>query len=267
MQKRESIPQRVQSWLGPEPLAARMGDLLFSSDIYGWDVKMNQIPPDPILQAEALFANIERLMRDAGGSLENITYLMVATRKDRHRDALSAFNRPWLAAFPDENQRPARHAYQEEDLPLRDSLLRVNLIAVLGNGKRETIQFDDLSHTNPIPMGARRGNFVFSSTIFGAPSGTTSESKIYPADPDEQAEIMFQNIKRFMEQIGGTPGDIARVRLFVRKGQQEEQLLRAIDRQWLKMFPDEKDRPARPSTQEDFVPGGMLFRAEIIAIL
>jgi 2-iminobutanoate/2-iminopropanoate deaminase len=267
MQKRENISLRVESWLGAVPLAARVGDLLFSSDIYGWDVRMNQIPPDPVLQAEALFENIESLMRDAGGSLENVTYMMVCTRKDRHRDALAAFNKPWLKAFPDDNHRPARHAYQEEDLPVQDSLLRVNLIAVLSGGKRETIQFDDLTHTNPIPMGARHGRFVFSSTIFGAPSGTDSESKIYPRDPAEQAEIMFLNIRKFLDQIDGTPDDIVRLRLFIRRDQEQDVLLKAIDHEWIKMFPNEMDRPARPCIQEDFVPGGMLFRAEIMAIL
>lgn len=267
MAKRQTFSHSAENFLDPVPLGARIGDLLFSSDLYGWDIKTKQIPADPIQQSEALFENVETLMRQAGGSLENITYMMVCTRKDRHRDALSAFNKPWLRAFPDQNQRPARHAFQEEELPLNEMLLRLNLIAVLGGDKRDTINFDDLSHTNPIPMGARRGEYVFSSTIFGAPSGADSETKTYPQDPDEQAQIMFHNVKRFMTQVGGSPRDIARVRLFIRKGVQQEQLLKAIDQEWVNMFPDEMDRPARSCTQEDFVPGGMLFRAEIVAIL
>ncbi len=77
---------------------------------------------------------------------------------------------------------------------------------------------------------------------------------------------MFQNIRNFLDQIDGTPDDIVRLRLFIRRGQEQDVLLKAIDQEWVKMFPNEMDRPARPCTQEDFVPGGMLFRAEIIAV-
>jgi 2-iminobutanoate/2-iminopropanoate deaminase len=264
--QRQTFFRAAKNYPDLAPTAARIGDFLFSSDIFGWDDTTRQIPREPLLQAEALFQNIEELLQKAGGSLENIAYMMVCTRKDRHREALPAFNQPWLRAFPDPNQRPARHAFQEDAFPLEAMLLRVNLIAVLGTDKRETIHFDDLSHTNPIPMGARRGKLVFSSTIFGAPSGTDSESKIYPHNPDEQAQIMFQNIRKFLDQIDGTPDDIVRLRLFIRRGQEQDVLLKAIDQEWVKMFPNEMDRPARPCTQEDFVPGGMLFRAEIIAV-
>lgn len=254
------------NFLDPVPCAARIGDLLFSSDLYGWDMKQKQIPAEAISQAEALFENAERLLQEAGGSLENIIYMMVCTRKDRHRDALDAFNRPWLRAYPDKNRRPARHAFQEEELPLKEILLRLNLVAVLGNDERETIHFTDLSHTNPIPMGARRGRYVFSSTLFGAPSGTDSDTKTYPEDSDEQAKIMFQNITKFMSQVHATPKDIVCIRLFLRKGEQQERLLKSIDQEWVKLFPDEAERPARPCTEEVFVPKGMLFRAEIVVI-
>jgi 2-iminobutanoate/2-iminopropanoate deaminase len=265
--QRQTFLSFLENHLEPVPLAARIGDLLFSSDIFGWDDTKKQIPHEPRLQAEALFKNIEDLLQKTGGSLENITYIMVCTRKDRHREALPAFNQPWLRAFPNPSQRPARHAFQEESFPLPEMLLRVNFIAIFGGRERETINFNDLTHTNPIPMGARRGKFVFSSTIFGAPSGTDSESKIYPRDPGEQAEIMFQNIRKFLDQIDGTPDDIVRLRLFIRRDQEQDVLLKAIDHEWIKMFPNEMDRPARPCIQEDFVPGGMLFRAEIMAIL
>jgi 2-iminobutanoate/2-iminopropanoate deaminase len=264
MSLRETIIAPSGFYREPVPIGAKIRNLVFSSDIYGWDSENKQLPSSADDQAELLFKNIRQFMEQVGGTMENITYIMVCTRRDKHREALPAFNKPWLRTFPDENNRPARHAFQEEDLPMPAMLLRVNLIAVLGSERRETIHLENLSHTNPIPMGSKMGKLFFSSTIFGVPEGTTSESKVYPAEPSEQARILFQNIKRFLGSVNARPEDIGRVKLFLKKGHAPEGLLAAIDREWVTMFPDENDRPARPSTQEDFVPPGMLFRVEII---
>ncbi len=94
--QRQTFFRSPENYPDLTPAAARIGDFLFSSDIFGWDDSQKQIPHEPLIQAEALFQNIEELLQKAGGSLEDIAYMMVCTRKDRHREALPAFNQPWL---------------------------------------------------------------------------------------------------------------------------------------------------------------------------
>ena len=124
--------------------------------------------------------------------------------------------------------------------------------------KREIIEIPGVSHQNPIPMGAKIGNLIFSSAI----PGLDPEAKSLPEDPDKQAEVLFRNIRTFMERAGGSPEDIIRMTVYVK----EEQYRDSINKEWLKMFPDEKDRPARHTIKSP-IRGDMLFQIELVAVL
>lgn len=124
--------------------------------------------------------------------------------------------------------------------------------------KRKIIEIPGVHHQNPIPMGAKIGNVIYSSAI----SGIEPDSKSPPQDPDKQAEALFRNIQTFMEQAGGTPDDIIRMTVYVK----EEHYRDAINKEWLKMFPDEKNRPARHTLQVP-VRGEALFQIELVAVL
>ena len=57
------------------------------------------------------------------------------------------------------------------------------------------------ARANPIPMGAKVGNVVHSSSLWGM----NFDTKTFPANLDEQAELLFKNITNFLEQAGGGP--------------------------------------------------------------
>jgi enamine deaminase RidA (YjgF/YER057c/UK114 family) len=123
--------------------------------------------------------------------------------------------------------------------------------------KRESINLPHMAHGAPIPMGSKIGNVVYSSGI----GGTNAEGKM-PADPNEQAEQMFENIRQFVEIAGGTPDDIVHVRILMKdRGQRE-----AINKPWLAMFPDEHSRPARHALETN-LGGQFLFQAEVVAVI
>lgn len=124
--------------------------------------------------------------------------------------------------------------------------------------KRQIIEIPGVRHQNPIPMGAKIGNIVYSSAI----SGIDPETKRPPEEPDKQADALFRNIRSFMKQAGGTPENIIRMTVYVK----EEQYRDSINKEWLKMFPNEEDRPARHTLQAA-VRGGMLFQIEVVAVL
>ncbi|MBI2540318.1 MAG: RidA family protein [Deltaproteobacteria bacterium] len=124
--------------------------------------------------------------------------------------------------------------------------------------KREVVNIPGLAHGAPIPNGAKIGNMVFSSAI----SGRDTETGKLPEEPDRQAEALFRNIRTFMKNAGGTPDNIAHMTVFLK----EEKLRDSINKEWVKMFPDEKDRPARHAVTGE-LRGGMLFQVELVAVL
>jgi 2-iminobutanoate/2-iminopropanoate deaminase len=125
-------------------------------------------------------------------------------------------------------------------------------------GKRQSIHIKGMEHGAPIPNGAVIGNMVFSSAI----SGKDAKTGVLSSDPDEQAEAMFRNLALFMESVGGTPANIAHMTVFLK----EEKYRDSVNKAWLKMFPDEHDRPARHALRAE-LRGQFLFQIEIIAVL
>ena len=124
--------------------------------------------------------------------------------------------------------------------------------------KRTMIEIPGLAHGVPIPNGAKIGNVIFSSAI----SGKNTETGKLPPDPDEQAEVMFHNLRKFMELAGGTPENIGKMTVFLR----DEKYRDSINKAWLKMFPDEHNRPARHAVKAD-LRGEVLFQIEVMAVL
>ncbi len=126
--------------------------------------------------------------------------------------------------------------------------------------KRQVLEVPGVSHGNaPIPMGVKVGNMVFSSGVMGQDPETHS----LPADDAaRQAELMFQHVKTLVESAGGTTDNIAHMTVFLKDNAYREH----INKEWLKMFPNEHDRPARHTLLWD-LPGQMLVQCEIVAVL
>ena len=124
--------------------------------------------------------------------------------------------------------------------------------------KRKSFHIKGMEHGAPIPNGAAIGNMVFSSAI----SGKDAKTGVLSPDPDEQAAAMFRNLSLFMETAGGSPANIAYMKVYLK----EEKLRDSINKAWIKMFPDEHDRPARHALKAD-LRGEVLFQIEVIAVL
>jgi len=115
------IPEHVN----PIPAATRVGNMLFSSAIGGEDPLSHDLPGDKEQQIANAFTTIRAIMREAGGSPENIgkVSVYVADRDDR-----KLINPHWLEMFPDENSRPVRHTMAKKLPPGR--YIQVEIIAV-----------------------------------------------------------------------------------------------------------------------------------------
>jgi 2-iminobutanoate/2-iminopropanoate deaminase len=125
--------------------------------------------------------------------------------------------------------------------------------------KRQVLEVPGVGHGNaPIPMGVKIGSMVFSSGVMGQDPETHS----LPPDPGRQTELMFQHVRTLVEAAGGTTDNIAHMTIFLKDNAHREH----INREWLKMFPNEHDRPARHILLWE-LGGAMAVQCEIVAVL
>jgi 2-iminobutanoate/2-iminopropanoate deaminase len=127
------------------------------------------------------------------------------------------------------------------------------------SGKRKSVHVEGVSHGAPIPMGSVVGNLLFSSGI----TGTDPATGEVPPDLDSQCELAFANMKTLVENAGGSVDNIGSIKVYMQDRSQRD----TVNRPWLKMFPDEEDRPARHAIEYQGFTPGILVQLEIVAVL
>ncbi|MFF2274009.1 RidA family protein [Agromyces sp. NPDC058136] len=123
---------------------------------------------------------------------------------------------------------------------------------------RITIEIDGFAHENPVPAACRIGPLV-QSGVLTARDPVTGE---IPADLDTQVTLVFARVREVMAAVGGGVGDILKLTLWVADHRDRE----AINREWIAMFPDAADRPARQVMAAP-LDRGCLVQAELTAVI
>ena len=111
MSQRKSIYVDGFGHANPIPAACRIGNTVMSGVIIGYDPATGKPAATLEAQAEYMFANMRKIVEAAGGSVDNILKMTIWMADRTQRQAI---NKPWLAMFPDEHNRPARHALQAD---------------------------------------------------------------------------------------------------------------------------------------------------------
>lgn len=91
----------------PIPMGARVDNIVWSSGIQGMDPETGLVPDDGIAQVGFAFRNLDSFLRAAGVTYDDIVRLTVHLAEPSLRDEV---NKYWLELYPDEHDRPARHA-------------------------------------------------------------------------------------------------------------------------------------------------------------
>lgn len=90
----------------PIPAAARVANVLCTSAISGKDPDSGELPAGIEAQARNTFLSLRAVLQAGGATMGDLVKLSVTVKDNAVRDAV---NVQWLAAFPDPNDRPARH--------------------------------------------------------------------------------------------------------------------------------------------------------------
>jgi 2-iminobutanoate/2-iminopropanoate deaminase len=113
-------------------------------------------------------------------------------------------------------------------------------------------------HRNPIPIGVTLGNLILPSVI----SGQDPNNPGAQVAPEKQIEQAFINMKNIFEAAGGTTENIGKVVVYLKDFRHRE----FVNKEWLKMFPDENNRPARHVMQAD-LQGNTAIQMDVIGSL
>jgi 2-iminobutanoate/2-iminopropanoate deaminase len=236
------------------PMGVRMGNAFFSSSISGRDPATGRLGGGAEQQFDLAFGNMRTLVEEAGLSTDDIAHVTVFIGDASGRQLI---NKPWLQIFPNEHNRPAR---KTTTYPLPDGVqVQLQALAIAGAG-RQPLEIPGLAHRDPLPMGAKAGNLVFSSVIGGQDPKTNKQV----TGTEQQMDQAFQNMRALVEQAGGTADDIAWVWVFLRDKTDQPAMIDS----WLKMFPRDGDRPARKTIMYDELKGReTLVQLQFIAVL
>ncbi|MFR1799365.1 MAG: RidA family protein [Enterococcus casseliflavus] len=124
--------------------------------------------------------------------------------------------------------------------------------------KRQVIQINGSAHENPIPTAVKIGNMVYTSALMG----TDPSSGQMPETVEEEVAQLFTYILEIMEKAGGSSENIAHLSVSVTDRSYKE----IVNKEWLKLFPDPDNRPARHTTVHSLKPG-VRVQVEMVAVL
>lgn len=215
--------------LDPLPLGIRVGDVLHASRITGVDLTTGKLAADADGQMATAFANLQHVVQSAGGSLDNVGQVSIFVKQ---RDDMKAINPAWVKMFPLDDDRPT-YKFMVADLP-GDRLVQLEAFAVIG-ARRQVLHIPNVAHTNPIPMGVKIGNMVFSSRILPYDSRTGQPAEGFEA----QVEAVFANLNTFLKTAGAEPKHLTQARVFIADKAQ----MGTVEQQWARLYPAGTPRP------------------------
>jgi 2-iminobutanoate/2-iminopropanoate deaminase len=229
-----------------------IGDMLFSPSISGVDPETGELVEDRRGQVQQAFRNMEALVRQAGGSIDDVAHIFIYVRDLADNDDVLA---TFLEAFPTDGNRAVRKNVYDDQLHGTPTVALLQFVAVIGQGGRENYEVPGAAKKHPNPLGTRIGNLLFSAGIGGQdPVGREVE---------RQAMRALSNLRALVEQAGGSLTDLAHVTFTV----DDYAHAPIIEQEWRKLFPDPADEPARHIMAFGGREGSYQIQVHAIAVL
>jgi 2-iminobutanoate/2-iminopropanoate deaminase len=245
----ETMGRRLPVGADAAPTAVRIGDVVWTSGIFGIEPSTGDLGATPEHQFGLAFQAMIRLLERAGVSSREIGLVTVYIPGPDYRQYI---NPPWLETFQDAGDRPARKT-SHVNLP-PGAYVELQAIAIAG-GRRQPIEMPTLAHRDPIPNGCRIGDLVFSSVIVAQDgrTGAAIEGK------QEQLAAAFANSRLFMETAGLSLDSVCHMLVFLSDFDYQP----AMVDEWVRTWPQDGDRPARKTLRYP-LGGNTLIQVQLI---
>jgi enamine deaminase RidA (YjgF/YER057c/UK114 family) len=125
--------------------------------------------------------------------------------------------------------------------------------------RRTSFELEGYSHgNNPIPAAAQIGNLVMTGGISGIDLATGK----MPETIEAQCANMFDLAARILAKADARLDDVIKVTVFLKPELSRD----ALNKEWLRHFPDPHSRPVRHTLVNPYLPGGMLIQCEMTAV-
>jgi 2-iminobutanoate/2-iminopropanoate deaminase len=125
--------------------------------------------------------------------------------------------------------------------------------------RRRSFEIEGYKHgNNPIPAVTRIGNLVLTGGI----SGVDTATGIMPAALEDQCANMFGLAVQILKAADSKLEDVVKVTVFMKAGLSRD----ALNKEWLKYFPDPHSRPVRHTLVNEHLAAGMLIQCELMAV-
>jgi 2-iminobutanoate/2-iminopropanoate deaminase len=227
---------------GPIPDAICIDDLFFAPNI------APEKGDDFEAQLNSALTNMQTILERAGLTKDAVAHVTVYMPDVNLRPRL---NTVWAEWFPNSADRPPHKYVPVDDLP-PGQLVRLQVFAVR-DAQRQVLDIPGMAHGDPMSMGVRMGDLVFSSRIVGTNTATGTT----PPDPHEQARLAIDNVRTLLSNAGASPADLTQILAFITDDVDRSALLGAL--------------PAVGAPPTKFLnahlPGGATVRLEVIASL
>ncbi|GAA5201350.1 hypothetical protein GCM10023322_81180 [Rugosimonospora acidiphila] len=194
----------------------------------GNDPSTGELPASAQAQFHNAFGNLGRLLAEHDLSPDEVGRVTVLAPDRSYRQFI---NEPWLAMFPEAN-RPARRTTH---LALPPGVAVELLVAGVRGATRTALEIEGIRHKDPLPMGARLDEYLFSSAIVpDLPGG---------GQPEDIAAIRqaFTNLESLLAAAGATTRDVSHVSVYLGRWDIHDDMVDT----WVATFPDEHSRPSR----------------------
>jgi len=239
-------PERPELlYAGELLMGVRIGDIVFSAGVTAADPETGVITGDTGAQMRAAFANLDRLLDEAGLYRDAILRIGGYLRDLGEKDVL---NEAMVETFPDARQKPV-HKYVPATLPPGVNV-SLQVIARSGVG-REIIEIEGIKHNDPISLGARAGNLVISSRV---------QARLEPNAEAQAERLVESHARKVLEHIGGELRHVTQATWGIGDPAYAAGVARVMQRHWPEATPDTQIMEA------DFPHSG-LPRLEFIALL
>ena len=239
----------------PLPMACRLGNNVFSSVIGPEDpASGKRVEGGPIAQIRRCFDNVEILMQQAGGSLDNVEHMWVFLSDFAYQSAMVD---EWVRTWPEEGQRPSRKTLHYT--LGADTLMQVQVTGVVGSSRRN-YEIPGVYHHDPIPMGTSIGKLFYSSGISASDPRGDGISVVNGLSA--QIAQCEENVQSMMEAAGGSLDDVLLTTVLI----QNFNAIPAVQDSWERLFPEETSRP--PLKFVDWrIPGNSHVQYHVVAVL
>lgn len=194
----------------------------------GTDPSTGELPPDQKTQFGNAFENLERVLGEHGLTPGEVGRVTVLTPDRSFRPLI---NEPWLGLFPDDN-RPARRTTHFD---LGPGVAVELLVAGIRGATRTPLEIPGVRHKDPLPMGARLDEYLFSSAVVpDTPGG---------GRPEGLAAIhqVFANLEALLDAAGAGPDDASHVNVYIGRWDLHDDMVDT----WVAAFPAADSRPTR----------------------